>query len=114
MGARGNIEFFELLLERQWAKIQLSPDIFQDWITQFEEGNMEAQWLREHVGKSVVMKDSDEPVMTGSKGKKKRKGRKRFNAPSTGREPSKGARSRDPQQGYTPQQIQGWFGDVPW
>ena len=48
------------------------------------------------------------------KPKVKRKGRHRFEGPSSGRDKAKGTGSRDPKQGPTPEQIQEWFGDLPW
>ena len=113
----------------------------QDWINFFGEDSVEAEWLREHVCKQsagegsegLVLDDaspeeeelasdeplskepvSKEPVKTLSKSKKKRKGRRRFNAPSGGRDASIRTGSRDPNQGFSAEQIQEWFGDINW
>ena len=128
-------------LKKNWGNIQQDGVVAQDWINFFGEDSMEAEWLGEHACKQsagegfevLVLADSSseeeelasdepvskepvskEPVKAASKSKKKRKGRRRFNAPSGGRDAAKGTGSRDPNQGFSAEQIQEWFSDTNW
>ena len=87
-------EMLELLYAENWAGIRSSPDAVQRQILHFGENSFEAQWLKEHAGKEPD--SSSELEETGS------------------HEPKVGAESRDVKQRLSPEQIQKWFGDVPW
>ncbi|KAH7071649.1 hypothetical protein FB567DRAFT_612236 [Paraphoma chrysanthemicola] len=97
MGAKGNTAFLAYLLEQNWCGIRDSDDAVREQVMHFGEGSGEAEWLRQNAGKGVKVKG--QRVENG-----KKKGPKQPNNKS----------NRDPQQGYTPEQIQEWFGDINW
>lgn len=101
MGAKGNTAFLAYLLEQNWCGICDSDDAVREQVMHFGEGSGEAEWLRENAGKGVKV-DGQQAEIGGGDGK--RKGPKQPNNKS----------NRDPQQGYTPEQIQEWFGDINW
>ncbi|KAF2125948.1 hypothetical protein P153DRAFT_434341 [Dothidotthia symphoricarpi CBS 119687] len=104
MGARGNTTILEFLLAKNWADIQRSPEAMEEQIKHFGDDSMEAEWLRTHAGKGAIVENPLSPSKAKAKVNK--------NGKSQGKGSSKG--NGDPNQGHTPEQIQRWFGDVPW
>ncbi|KAH7066911.1 hypothetical protein BKA63DRAFT_607792 [Paraphoma chrysanthemicola] len=102
MGAKGgNAAFLAYLLQQNWRGIRDSEDAVQEQIMHYGEDSVEAVWLRQNAGKGVNMSAQQAENGDGDGGKK---GPKQPNNKS----------NRDPQQGYTPEQIQAWFGDLNW
>ncbi|KAI8938326.1 hypothetical protein NX059_005978 [Plenodomus lindquistii] len=97
LGAKGSVPFLEWLLERNWAGIRDDEDAVVRQIKHFGEESMEAEWLRRNAGRGAEGGKKDDGGAEAPKGKDK---------PKSG--------TKDPKQGYTPEQIQDWFGDVPW
>ena len=95
LGARGNVEMLAFLSARNWANMQEDPETVLKHIKIYGEDSMEAEWLREHAGRDLVVEK------VGGKKRTKLKGT----------DPSKGI---DPKTGITADQIEEWFGDVNW
>jgi hypothetical protein len=103
IGARSNIAFLEFLLERNWFNIQHSQEAIEKQITHFGDDSMEAKWLRTHAGKGAGEKKSVSESQTVDN-----------IGDNQGEALFKDSEAANPKQGYTPEQIQDWFGDIPW
>lgn len=101
MGAKGDTSFLAYLLERNWRDIRDSEEAVLEQIKHYGQDSIEAEWLRQNAGKGVKLKGQQAEVGGGD-------GRKR------GPKQPNNKSNRDPQQGYTPEQIQEWFGDINW
>lgn len=107
----------ELLYAENWTDIRRSPDAVQRQILHFGEDSFEAKWLKEHAGKGALAKEPE----SSSESTKNKGGNGQSPKPEVGGhgkglggDSGGGAGSRDPKQGPSPEQIQKWFGDVPW
>lgn len=124
---------FQALLEADWAGIKSSGEAVERQIQHFGKESFEAQWLRENAGEGEdspnknIAKTGEEREEREEKEwkcegeNKKAEGatgpgssRKVKKGGSGGRNESKGKVKGDPKQGPSPEQLQKWFGDVPW
>jgi hypothetical protein len=126
IGAKASLEMLEVLLEADWAGIRSDEEAVDQQVKQFGQESFEGRWLKENAGKggdgldrkmARLGKEMSEELKRGDKeegadgqgsSKKEEKGG------SGGRNGPKGKGKGDTKQGPTPEQIQKWFGDVPW
>jgi hypothetical protein len=126
MGATGSLEMLEVLLEADWAGIRSNREAVERQVSHYGQESFEGKWLMKNAGKggdgldgktarlrkgtNEELKGGREKVkQTGGKGSSK-KGEKDESKGKNALESGKA----DPKQGPTSEQIQKWFGDVPW
>lgn len=102
LGARRNLVFLEFLLAQNCANMQNDPVAVLKRVQYYGEDSMEADWLREHTGKGL------EVEKIGGKTRTKLEGT------SGGGNLLRRAGDLDPNIGYSNEQLEEWFGDVPW
>jgi hypothetical protein len=108
----------ELLFEVDWAGVKGNDEAVRQQVEHFGEDSFQAKWLlatleksrpevnTETAERSIRSKENDKGATEqGPSRKKDTKG---------GRDLSKGKGSRDSKQVPNPNDIQKWFGDVPW
>jgi hypothetical protein len=118
MGAKTSA-MLELLFEADWSGVRGDEEAVRRQVEHFGENSFQAKWLLAHLKKGGheagtetterSMRSDDQHLKAteqGPSGKKK--------STEGGRDSSKGKGSRDPKQGHNPNDIQKWFGDVPW
>lgn len=103
------LQMLDVLYAHNWRNIK---DDSQAQILAFGEDSFIGTWLEEKIRRSKEQNESRDLKHTRN-GKGKRR-KHRGGGGGNGRDPSKGTGSRDPRQGPSPEQIQKWFGDVPW
>ena len=83
-------------------------------INSFGPSSFVGQWLQAKW--DVIKEERKAAQQTSPKQNKKGPGKhgKQWKRKSEGRDPSKGTGSRDPGTGPSAEQIEKWFGDVPW
>jgi hypothetical protein len=109
----------ELLFEADWAGVRRDDKALRRQIEHFGEESFQAKWLLAHVenrGPEVNVETAETSTRLENKDKKGTKqgfsGKKE--GIDGGRDSSRGKGSREPKQGPNPDDIQKWFGDVPW
>lgn len=106
IGASGNVQVFPLLLKGNWADIQHSDEAIALKILHYGEGSAEAEWLRQNAGKGPPQDETGATATATTAASKQ--------SQSVGKKKSKNPSNRDPNQGFSPEEIQKWFGDVNW
>jgi len=122
IGAVRSPEMLELMLEADCAGIRSSREAVERQIEYYGPESFEGKWLEEHAGKGGNSLYQNIARAKKLKGQTEREddennegsSKKREKGGSGGRNASKGKGKGDQRQRITPDQIQKWFGDVPW
>lgn len=119
MGAQ-TPEMMDILIDANWSRVRQSREAVEQQLNHFGDGSWQALHLREHVA-NLPSIDSPPELRASGKGKvedaegeTQSSGRAGAKGKAGTGKPTKASNGRSQRQGLSPEQIEEWFGDVPW